>query len=65
MPLVTRTTTQGNIFKQDTEPDNKENGSLWVNTSLDAPSLAVSNGTIYKPMQVLLGVHNVSVEVLV
>jgi len=66
MPLVTRTTTQGNIFKQDTEPDDKTNGSLWVDTSVDAPSLSVANGTKYKAIQVALipGSQNVTVEVL-
>jgi len=66
MPLVTRTTTQGNIFKQDTEPDDKTNGSLWVDTSVDAPALSVGNGTTYKALQVALvpGKSNVTVEVL-
>jgi len=54
MPLVTRTTTQGNIFKQDTEPDDKTTGSLWVDTSVDAPALSVGDGTNYVPIQVAL-----------
>ncbi len=66
MPLVTRTTTQGNIFKQDTEPDNKTNGSLWVDTSVDAPALSVADGTVYKAIQVALdpGTVNVTVRAL-
>lgn len=67
MPLVTRTTTQGSLFKQITEPDDKTNGSLWVDTSVDAPSLSVANGTVYKALQVALkpGAINVTVEALI
>jgi len=67
MPLVTRTTTQGNIFKQDTEPDDKTDGSLWIDTSVDAPSLSVANGTTYKALQMAIvpGTTNVSVEAMV
>jgi len=66
MPLVTRTTTQGNIFKQDTEPDDKTNGSLWVDTSVDAPAISVANGTTYEAVQVALdpGTVNVTVRAL-
>lgn len=68
MPLVTRTTTQGNIFKQVTEPDDKTTGSLWVDTSVDAPALSVADGTNYVPIQVALrsgGASPVPVEALV
>jgi len=66
MPLVTRTTTQGNIFKQDTEPDDKTNGSLWVDTSVDAPAISVANGTTYKAIQLSFvpGSQNIPAEAL-
>lgn len=32
MPLVTRTTQQGNLFRTATEPPNWQNGDLWVDT---------------------------------
>ena len=47
MPLVTRTTTAGNIIKQDTQPDDKTNGTIWIDTSSDPPTFAVANGTEY------------------
>jgi len=47
MPLVTRTTSNASVFKQDTEPADKTNGNIWLNTSNDPPSLKVANGTTY------------------
>ena len=38
MPLVTRTSTQGNLYRESTEPPNWQNGDLWVDTD---------DGTIY------------------
>lgn len=32
MPLVTRTSVQGNIYRQSTQPTSWENGDLWVDT---------------------------------
>ena len=32
MPLVTRTSVQGNVYKQATEPPSWENGDLWIDT---------------------------------
>ena len=68
MPLVTRTTTQGNIFKQDTEPDDKTLGSLWIDTSVDAPAISVGDGTNYVPIQVALknnGLSPITIEAMV
>ena len=38
MPLVTRNSEQGNVFRTDTEPPNWVNGDLWVDTD---------DGTLY------------------
>ena len=32
MPLVTRTSQQGNLFRQAVEPPNWLNGDMWVDT---------------------------------
>ena len=46
MPLVTRTSVQGNIFVQDTEPASWIDGDLWVDTSVNPPAVNVNdNGT--------------------
>ena len=67
MPLVTRTTTQGNIFRQIAEPDDKTDGSLWVDISVDPPSISVANGTSYEPIQFGLnpGTTNIPLQVLI
>ena len=54
MPLVTRTTTAGNIIKQDTQPDDKTNGTIWIDTSSDPPTFAVANGTEYGAPRLLV-----------
>jgi len=55
MPLVTRTTTSGNIIKQDTEPTDKTDGTLWIDTSTDPPVANIANGTSYSVLAVLIG----------
>lgn len=64
MPLVTRTTTQGSLFKQDTEPDDKTNGVLWIDTSSDFPTLAVANGTSYNAPRVLISPSKIPIEAM-
>ena len=44
MPLVTRNSVQGNLFRQDTEPTNWINGDLWVRTT-DGAVFSNVNGT--------------------
>lgn len=63
MPLVTRTTTQGSIIKQDEEPTDKSNGTLWINTSTDSPTIAIANGTDYKGLRMQLGTNPVGVPI--
>lgn len=41
MPLVTRTSVQGNMFRQATEPTNWQNGDIWVDT--DNANVSVNN----------------------
>jgi len=55
MPLVTRTTTAGNIIKQATEPTDKTNGTVWVDTSEDPPVTNIANGTSYSVLAILVG----------
>lgn len=43
MPFVTRTSLQGNIFKQDSEPDNWLNGDLWADTNSTPRHLFINN----------------------
>lgn len=38
MPLVTRSSTQGNLYRESTEPPNWINGDVWVDTD---------DGTVY------------------
>lgn len=42
MPLVTRNTEQGNVYRTDTEPPNWLNGDIWVDT--DDSTMYVNNG---------------------
>ena len=42
MPLVTRQASQGNLFKQDTEPPNWQAGDLWSDTTDD--TLYINDG---------------------
>lgn len=46
MPLVTRTSVLGNIYKQNTQPVSWVNGDLWIDTSVSPPREYVNdNGT--------------------
>ena len=42
MPLVTRTSTQGNLYKEATEPPNWLDGDLWSDTA--GNSLKLNDG---------------------
>ena len=42
MPLVTRQANQGNLFKQDTEPPDWQDGDLWSDTTDNSLKLNVS-----------------------
>ena len=64
MPLVTRTTTTGNVIKQNTEPDDKTNGTVWIDTSSDPPTFAVANGVQYGAPRLLMGTAKVPAEAL-
>ena len=39
MPLVTRQANQGNLFKQDTEPPDWQDGDLWSDTTANVLKL--------------------------
>jgi len=43
MPLVTRTSTQGNFFKEDEEPTNWQNADLWADTNVSPRTLFINN----------------------
>jgi len=43
MPLVTRTSNQGNFFQQDEEPPNWSNADLWADTNLSPRGLFINN----------------------
>ena len=55
MPLVTRTTTAGNLYKQDAEPDDKTDGAVWIDTN-DAPNtINIATGTEYREPAIKIG----------
>lgn len=64
MPLVTRRAEQGSLFSNPTEPTDKTNGNLWIDTSSDAPTLAVSNGTNYVGPKILINTQKVPIEAM-
>lgn len=43
MPLVTRTSNQGNFFREDEEPPNWQNADLWADTNLSPRGLFINN----------------------
>jgi len=43
MPLVTRTSLQGNFFQQDDEPANWDDADLWADTNLSPRGLFINN----------------------
>jgi len=43
MPLVSRTSTQGNFFKEDDEPPNWEDADLWSDTNASPRTLFINN----------------------
>jgi len=43
MPLVTRTSSQGNIFNQPEEPAVWEDGDLWADSDSSPRSLFINN----------------------
>jgi len=42
MPLVTRTSAQGNIFAQDLQPTGWKDGDVWIDTSINPHRLFVN-----------------------
>ena len=65
MPLVTRTSIAGEVLKQDEEPSNKTNGTIWVDTGDSPPSINVADGSKYNmPSFKLKGVTKVPGEAL-
>jgi len=64
MPLVTRRAEQGSLFSNATEPTDTTNGNLWVDTSTDAPTLSVSNGTNYIGPKILIKTTKVPIEAM-
>ena len=45
MPFVTRSSIQGFVYNQETEPANMQNGDIWVKTSTGATKVKV-NGNL-------------------
>jgi len=43
MPLVSRTSLQGNFFQEDTEPPNWQNADLWADTNASPRALFINN----------------------
>jgi len=43
MPLVSRTSTQGNFFKEDEEPSNWQDSDLWSDTNASPRALFINN----------------------
>jgi len=43
MPLVTRTSLQGNFFQEDTEPPNWNDADLWADTNASPRALFINN----------------------
>jgi len=43
MPLVTRISGQGNIFKRDDEPPNWIDGDLWADSNATPRALFINN----------------------
>jgi len=43
MPLVTRTSTQGRVFVETSEPGSWSDGDLWVDTSVTPPLTKVND----------------------
>lgn len=46
-PLVTSTTFNANVFRQDTEPTGVTEGDIWVDTSQDPPVIKVYDGSSF------------------
>lgn len=59
MPLVTRQANQGKVFSQNSEPGDRQNGQIWIDTSTDSPSISTSNGTDYNNIQIKVGGVNI------
>jgi len=64
MPLVTRQVNLGNVFSEDTEPPNVVAGSIWVDTSEDAPAISTSNGTNFDNIKLKLNGNTIPLGVL-
>lgn len=48
MPLVTRDSTQANVFRQSTTPTGTT-GDIWVDTSTSPPTEKIYSGTAWNP----------------
>jgi len=62
MPLVTRTSIQGSVFTDTTEPTDKTAGSIWVDTSTTRPRIYVADGSDYIVPGIPVGSSSVSQE---
>ena len=63
MPLVTRTSSNSNVFKGSTEPDDKTAGNIWINTGTTPPSMSFANGTDYVDSGFRLGADSTVISV--
>lgn len=65
MPLVTRTTTAGNVIKQDSEPDDKTKGTIWIDTSDSPNSINVANGTSYESPSIKVSSTTIAMKAMI
>lgn len=62
MPMVTRMSTFGNVYRQSTQPQDISLGNIWIDTSTTKPRMWVSNGTTYVTMGIPVGGSSVPME---
>lgn len=65
MPLVTRTSGNASVFKDTTEPSDKSNGNIWMDTNDSPASLSVADGSNYVDAKVKVGSQAVPVGALI
>lgn len=62
MVLVTRESTQANLFRDNNTPDDKSRGNVWIDTSTTKPRMFVANGTAYETIGIPAGGASVPQE---
>jgi hypothetical protein len=59
MPLVTRTTTAGNIIVQDAEPTDFTDGTIWIDSNDSPNTINVATGTAYTRPAIKVGTTSI------